>query len=255
MISGAANFRDFGGQPTRDGGTIRRGMLFRSNRLSDLTDCDRVVLDRLGIRTIFDLRAAHERKADVTAWTHGGLVTRTYPPGHKRSLVEMSRDYPPDEAGARRLMIDFYAAMPRALAHVFGAIIRDLATGAAPCIVHCSAGKDRTGVAAALILSALGVEWEAIVEDYALTQERIRPEQEMACALGDPRHAERWSSYPPEASAIMLASAPAYLAAAFSAIDAEYGSMSVYFNDALEVGSATLDQLRRHLVIPARHAA
>ena len=249
-LEGAANFRDFGGYAISDGGHVARGSLFRSNRLSVLTNRDRTILDGLGIRTVFDLRAPHEREADRTCWTHDTLVTRSYRPGHKRSLVEMSREYPPDVAGARRLMAEFYAAMPQALAHAFGAIIRDLADGAAPCIVHCSAGKDRTGVAAALILSALGVDRDNILADFALTDARIRPEQEMARALTDARQAQHWNRYPPDAAAVMLAADPAYLTAAFAAIDAAYGSLGGYFDEALNVTPATIAELRRRLIIP-----
>ena len=81
-LDGSRNFRDFGGYPAADGRIVRRGRLFRANRLSRLSadDCRR--LDDLGIRTIFDLRARHEREADPTTWTGDHLETHVFRPGH-----------------------------------------------------------------------------------------------------------------------------------------------------------------------------
>ena len=250
-LAGAANFRDFGGWPTREGGCVRRGVLFRSNRLSKLTAADSAILDGLGITTIFDLRARHEREADPTGWRHPALKIRTYSPGHKRSLADMAREYPPDLAGAKRLMSDFYGAMPRALAHAFSAILHDLADGAAPCIIHCSAGKDRTGVAAAFVLAALGVDAALIRQDYALTEQRIRPEDEMARAMSNPRQAGAWGRYPPDAAAVLLGAAAENIDAAFAAIEAEHGSVDAYLSDALKLDGETLLRLRGKLVRPA----
>ena len=91
-LDGSRNFRDFGGYPAADGRIVRRGRLFRANRLSRLSadDCRR--LDDLGIRTIFDLRARHEREADPTTWTGDHLETHVFRPGHKRRLIDMAME-------------------------------------------------------------------------------------------------------------------------------------------------------------------
>ena len=131
-LEGAANFRDFGGWPTEEGRTVRAGLLYRSNALTRLSEGDRRVLDGLGIRVIYDLRSRPEREAAPTVWAPEGLVVRTFRAQHKRRLADMAADYPPDEAGVRRLMHDFYSDLPFVYAPVIAAVIEEIATAARP---------------------------------------------------------------------------------------------------------------------------
>lgn len=250
-LEGASNFRDFGGYATGDGRRVRWRHLYRSNKLSELTEGDRARLDALGIHTIFDLRVRPEREADPTSWTHPELIVRTFPPGDKRPLAEMAAAYDPDEAGARALMREFYGSMPRTMAHVFGEVLRTVADGATPCIVHCSAGKDRTGIACALILTALGVPRETVLEDYALTQILRRPESDMARAVAPGRHERLRARFSPEAIAVMMAAHADYLGHAFEAMEADHGSVRGYIRERLEVDEQTLDRLAERLLEPA----
>lgn len=250
-LEGASNFRDFGGYATDDGRRVRWRHLYRSNKLSELTEGDRARLDALGIRAIFDLRVRPEREADPTCWSRPELVVKTFPPGDKRPLVEMAAAYDPDEAGARALMKEFYGSMPRTMAHVFGAVIGVVADGAAPCIIHCSAGKDRTGIACALILSALGVPRDTVIEDYALTQTLRRPESDMARVVAPGRHEGLRARFSPEAIAVMMAAHADYLGHAFEAMEEDHGSVHGYIRDRLEVDEATLTRLADRLLEPA----
>ncbi|MWV26705.1 tyrosine-protein phosphatase [Aurantiacibacter rhizosphaerae] len=234
-LEGAQNFRDFGGYPTADGRHVRRGSLFRSNRLSQLTQADIAMLDEAGIATIFDLRAPREREADPTAWTAPHLDIHSWPPGHKRRLVDMAMDYPQTAAGAESLMLEFYAELPRTMAHAFADIIRRIAEGEMPCIIHCSAGKDRTGMAAALILSALDVPRDLVLDDYAMTDRIVASEDDMARSLfigrdgGERAKNAMRDKFPPEAIAVMRSARPAFLQSAFAGIDGEYGSLASFF--------------------------
>lgn len=250
-LEGASNFRDFGGYAAGDGRRVRWRHLYRSNKLSELTTSDRARLDALSIRTIFDLRVRPEREADPTSWSHPELAVRTFPPGDKRPLVEMAAAYAPDEAGARALMKEFYGTMPRTMAHVFGAVLREVAEGASPCIVHCSAGKDRTGIACALLLSALGVPRETVIEDYAMTQMLRRPESDMARAVNPGRHEGLRARFSPQAIAVMMAAHADYLGHAFAAMEEDHGSVRDYIRDRLEVDEATLARLADRLLEPA----
>ena len=248
-LEGATNFRDFGGWPTQDGRSVRTGLLYRSNALTQVSENDRRVLDGLGVRVIYDLRSRSEREAAPTDWTPEGLAVRTFRPRHKRRLADMAADYPPDAAGVRRLMHDFYSDLPFVYAPVIAAVIEGIAEGGAPCIVHCSAGKDRTGIVCALLLAALQVARPDILKDYAATNRRPNPERDMARAVA-PREGEDAlrRRYPPEAVAAMTAADPAYLEAAFTAVDGRYALFEDYLEAELGLGPARLAFLRAHLL-------
>jgi protein-tyrosine phosphatase len=251
-LEGASNFRDFGGCVTASGLRVRPARLFRSNLLSRLTDDDRGRLDAAGIRTIFDLRLEDERERDPTAWSHPELVIETYPPRRKRRLVDMALEYPPTQEGALRLMHDFYAKMPHAMTHMFASIIRRLAAGGAPCVIHCSAGKDRTGVAVAIVLAALGVGREEIVADYVITRHAWDREADMAKAtVATGALSEMRERYPPEARAAMSDAAPSYITAALDSVEARYGSLDSYLVEALELEQDVIAALREALLEPA----
>jgi protein-tyrosine phosphatase len=251
-LEGASNFRDFGGCLAADGSRVRRGHLFRSNKLSMLTEADHARLDAAGIRTIFDLRLDDERMRDPTSWTHPELVIETYPPRKKRRLVDMAREYPGTPEGALQLMHEFYARMPHSMTHMFSSILRRLAAGGAPCVIHCTAGKDRTGVAAAMVLGALGVPREAIVADYVMTREVWRPEADLARpAINTGNIVEVRSGYPPEARAAMVDAAPSYIAAALDSAEERYGSLEGYLAEALELEPEIFAALRENLLEPA----
>ena len=234
-LEGAGNFRDFGGYATNDGGRVKRGLLFRSNRLSQLTEADVKTLDATGVATIFDLRSPRERDADPTAWQDEKLAFHTWPPGHKRRLVDMAMEYPRDAAGARQLMLDFYAELPRTLGHAFGGILREIAGGAVPCVMHCSAGKDRTGMAAALVLSAVGVPRDAVLDDYAMTDRIVASEDDMARSLfigrdgGAKAAGAMREAFSPEAIAVMRSARPEFLESAFDGLAHDYGSLDGYY--------------------------
>ncbi|WP_343345029.1 tyrosine-protein phosphatase [Sphingomicrobium sp. XHP0239] len=254
LLEGARNCRDFGGYRTRGGETVARGKLFRSNRLSQLTaaDCER--LDATGIDTIFDLRVSREREADPTVWDAPHLTVHTYPPGHKRRLVDMALDYPPTEAGALDLMQDFYAQLPLTLAHAFADILRRIADGALPCLIHCSAGKDRTGMAAALILEALDVPRATILADYALTDLDRVDEEGMARSVVSAKNVSGSSArerlrqrFGDEAIAVMRSARQSFLEAAFAGAERAHGSMTGWF-DANGVDAPTRDRLAARLL-------
>ena len=255
-LEGAGNFRDFGGYRVEDGRRVRRGRLFRSNRLSQLTDADIAALEQTGIAHIFDLRAPREIASDPTAWTGAHLTIHTWPPGHKRRLVDMALDYPRNAVGAAQLMTDFYAELPRTLGHAFGGIMAQVAGGALPCVMHCSAGKDRTGMAAALILLAIGVPRETVLDDYALTDRIAASEDDVARSLftgrdgGDKAHSALREAFSPEAIAVMRSARPQFLEAALTGIGREYGSLEDYYQS-IGVDMAMRERLVQLLVEPA----
>lgn len=219
--------------------------------LSLLTKNDQIILDTLRIGSVFDLRARAERESDPTNWSATGAETFVFKPGHKRRLVDMAADYPPTPKGAEALMLDFYAALPRTMAHVFGEVLVRISEGAVPCIIHCSAGKDRTGMAVALLLSALGFDRHTILTDYAASSRVPRMEGAMARSVERDEAVSRFRArYPAEARAVMIEARPDYLVSALDAIEREPGGMKAYLAG-IGANDAVIARLRSLLLEPS----
>lgn len=165
VFDGVFNFRDTGGLPAGEGRRVRRGILYRSDAFVDASqaDVDHVVLT-LGIRRVVDLRAARETDADsASAWSAAGVETQFLPvdrgPGNAIEAREEG-----DRLSYRYMeyLIDAFDS--------FVAVVRDFVGPApVPTLVHCRVGKDRTGVAVAVVLALAGVPEAVIAEDYAAT--------------------------------------------------------------------------------------
>jgi len=186
-LSGAANARDVGGLPTVDGRSTRPGVLLRSDNLQDLTPADVALLvDTLKLRTVLDLRSSGEVHLEGPTPLHGrGLVH------HQLSLIP-EWDGEPDTAEVDRAveqalptraprerpadppdLTDHYVGYVRNAGPSLGQALRVLADpSAGTTLVHCAAGKDRTGVVVALALSLAGVTRDAVVADYAASAQR-----------------------------------------------------------------------------------
>ena len=171
-LAGGTNFRDVGGYPTPDGGHVRWGRVYRSGALHRLTVTDLAVVEGLGLRTVYDLRADEERRrnpsvlpADVAIelLPIGGAAVKT------RELTDLL-----SEGRLAELPADFleriYESMSEAAAPMFGRWLGSLAEpGRTPALIHCTAGKDRTGMSIAFLLTALGVQESDILDDYELS--------------------------------------------------------------------------------------
>lgn len=185
MLENQPNFRDLGGSRSTNGSLVASGEVYRSGELSALTDADLHRLEDLGISTVVDLRSETE-----TALHPNRLPTsvtyRPFPivPGSRDSAAERffqtfdPADFPPFE--------DVYRNLVREHAAEYRALIELVADpDARPLVFHCTAGKDRTGVAAALLLSLLGVAWRDVEEDF-LRSNAILQDQE-------PEIMDRWT--------------------------------------------------------------
>ena len=182
-LEGAVNVRDVGGLPTVDGRSTRKGVLLRADNLQDLTPADVARLtSQLGVRTVLDLRTTRELEAEgagplrATDVVHHHVSLIPEPPGEPaRSEIDRAVPHRPDRAGASPTdMTGYYVGYledaPDSLARALR-LLADPQTG--PALVHCAAGKDRTGVLVAIALSLAGVRREAVVADYARSAERI----------------------------------------------------------------------------------
>ena len=182
-LEGAVNVRDVGGLPTVDGRATRAGVLLRADNLQGLTpgDVARLTQD-LGVRTVLDLRTGREVEQEgpgplrATDVVHHHVSRIPEPPGESaREEIYRAVPHRPDRAGATPTdMTGYYVGYledaPQNLARALR-LLAEPSTG--PALVHCAAGKDRTGVVVALALSLAGVRREAVVADYARSAERI----------------------------------------------------------------------------------
>jgi protein-tyrosine phosphatase len=162
-LPGTYNVRDAGGYPTADGGRMRRGLLIRADGLAGLDDAGRARLAELGVRTVIDLR--EDAEVEIAPDALGDLPVAYR---HLPAFAELADEKRPRSLEeAYDLLVD---ECGDALAGVLAALAEP---GALPAVVHCTAGKDRTGVVIALVHSLLGVSAADLEEDYAATARNL----------------------------------------------------------------------------------
>ena len=178
-FEGAKNIRDLGGLPTESGAFTRFGRVFRGDGLSRLTDSDLKVLANLNLASIIDLRDAAEieRAPDrLPAEKPPQYFVLGFFPSGSREMFEWVNNGQLDTDGAFALMRKNYGLLPFAHAAEFCTIMHQLIEpAAAPCLIHCTSGKDRTGLVAAFILLAVGVPVDAVVADYQMSDGERQP--------------------------------------------------------------------------------
>ena len=225
-LAGASNFRDLGGYPGKDGRTVRWRQIFRSNHLSQLTETDVEALRPLRLKSAFDFRGTEERGAATCGLA--GIAVHSLPiePTVVAALrARLASGVALSSADALDVMRDSYRNYVRYSTPSFRALFAHLLEDRAPLVIHCNAGKDRTGFACALILHALGVPDEVIAEDYLLTNRFYR------------RDPGASSDLPDEVRQVLGSVESSFLAAAFNAISADYGDLESYFSDGLGLGA------------------
>jgi protein-tyrosine phosphatase len=225
-LAGASNFRDLGGYPARDGRIVRWRQIFRSNHLGHLTTGDIEVLRGLSVKSAFDFRGTDERTAAMCGIEEIAVHSLPIEPTVVAALrAQLASGGPLTSAVALDVMRDSYRNYVRNNTQTFRALFAHLLEDHAPLVIHCTAGKDRTGFACALILHALGVPDDLIAEDYLLTNRFYRRDPSASPDL------------PEEVRRALGSVETSYLAAAFEAIRADYGNLESYFNDGLGLGA------------------
>src|SRR5436305_3386675 len=223
-LQGASNFRDLGGYPTADGRITRWRQIFRSNHLGQLTAADIEIVRALGVRSAFDFRGVEERTAGVCIvneiTVHSLPIEPTVVAALRAELARGTLTAPV----ALEIMRDSYRNYVRHNTPRFRNLFAHLLEDRAPLVIHCTAGKDRTGFACVLILHALGVADDLIAEDYLLTNRFYRRDPAASTDLPD------------DVTQVLGRVEPSFLAAAFEAISADYGGLENYFSDGLGLG-------------------
>ena len=176
-VTGAENIRDLGGLPVTGGGVTRSGVLFRADTLQELTPDDVALFRKLGLRTIIDLRTPMEATKEGRGPLADEPIRYENLPFMPDELLMPSNDERHQVIVAERREQDrvehYLGYLKYACDRVVGAVKVMAEPEGPPAIFHCAAGKDRTGVLAALVLDSVGVERDAIVADFALTNERL----------------------------------------------------------------------------------
>lgn len=246
-LEGAFNLRDFGGYATVDGRRVKRGMLYRSGTMNGLTEADERYLAALGIATVCDLRRPGERAAEPTRWC-GPAGVHYWSRDYRQSsgvLAEVMEHNEPTPAAMRAAMIEVYRDIPVDHGPSYRVMFERLLGGHAPLLFNCAAGKDRTGVGAALILQVLGVSYATILEDYLLTN--IHADFVRLLALRN-SPITRLSQQMPEVTAPLFAADAEYLATTFDVIETRHGGVDAYLKDMLGVDAEAKARLRALLV-------
>lgn len=239
-LEGGVNFRDMGGYQAADGRRTKWKHLFRSGQLAKLTPAGRAQLADLGIRAVIDLRTATEQEHEPSGWVEE-FGARYWSRNHNDrfgNLYEMAARGIASADHAHEIMRTGFREVPFQQAEAYAELFRALSGGEVPVVFHCTAGKDRTGCAAALILAALGVPRDVIAHDFAMTERAV----DLRTALSVPGRQKSMSVFAdlsPEVGAVIRGSHPSYVAALLDAIDERCGSIEGYLR---ELGLAASDQ-------------
>ena len=249
---GAQNFRAIGGYPSTDGRRLRSGLLWRSAKLNELTKADVEVFHSLGIVAIADLRASREREMSPTAeavmtgtkilaWDHGPAMERE----RSQKLLK--------QGGSEDDYIEGMCELYRTIAIDHATHLRELyqaiAAGDTPMLIHCAAGKDRTGIAVALLLDLLGIDRELIFADYVRTNELLdwrRLANDAAIGTGARR--EWLGRLDPLALRLVMQADPRYLESALDDMEARHGSTRSFAVEQLGMSEETIKRLNEVLL-------
>ncbi len=249
------NFRDFGGHPIADGRSVRRGVLFRSAHFGRATDADVERLAALRIQVFIDFRGPHEQADEGLNRIPPGarhVPLPMYDPAratdirtllYEASPAEVAAAFPPGRA--REAMMGAgvsFVTNPERMVQFADMVRAVLAADGAPFVINCSAGKDRTGMGAAIFLAALGVEREHIIADYVLSNEFRKGVQatrldELAAAGVDPSLLAPFFGVEAE-----------YMERVFEVLDETWGGTEGYLRDGLTLGGDEIHRLRELLV-------
>lgn len=242
-VPGVRNFRDIGGLPLKNGGRTKRGVVFRSAKFDGIEPEGEAVLEALGVRAVVDFRSPGERRRDPTRGLRGNVrrinlpVFTDTPEGYFEE--KLTRGLTPQ--GALALMEEANRSFARersAAFRDFFALFDDAENF--PLVFHCTGGKDRTGFAAAMLLSVLGADDETIREDFLLSRKNTIPPEDRSCH-------KLLEIVPPETLDVLLTVFPQFLDAALEEIDLRWGTRERFLREALGVTPARAERIRAAL--------
>ena len=246
VLAGVHNFRDYGGYVGADGARVKRGLLWRSAQHGDATLSDLDAIQALGITNVIDLRGPSERDSKPCL-RHEDFSSAVWSYPEETAGLALHVDAASgvlDAAGARDAMIRLYEgiAFRGNLVPMLRLYLELLARGAEPSLVHCVAGKDRTGFAVAILQRILGVHPDDALADYVLTNTASKLDERIAS--GAFKDLPRYAAFEADTVRALWGVEAAYLETAFAAIDSQYASLDGYLEDVLGIDAAKRDVLR-----------
>jgi protein-tyrosine phosphatase len=244
LLEGGRNFRDIGGYRTADGHRVKWNVMYRSGSLGSLTPAGQAELAKLHIASEIDLRTTEERSRDSfdIKGAVPGYWTRDYgmSMGNTGSLFADPSKITAD--AVRAMMGQVYKTLPREQAPAYRELFVRLQTGTGPLVLNCTAGKDRTGVGTALVLTALGVPYDVVRQDFLLSN-GAPGMTSLQGAIAGPLAKLR-----PEVVAPLIGVDGSYLDTAFAQMKADYGSVENYMHQELGVGPQQIAVLKARML-------
>ncbi len=249
-FEGIDNFRDFGGYAAGPG-RLKSGLLYRSGHPARATPADLARLADLGVEVIVDLRRANERERDPAPWR--GFAAQVIENDLGQETLDEWSDFIATsdltEASFRNYMLDYYRKAPFQRRHIdlYARYFRALADTSGPVLVHCAAGKDRTGILCALTHHLAGVSDDDIFEDFLLTND---PER-LAARLPMIREVIQTNTGRIASDAALMTAMRVeaeYLSEAFAAMREAHGSLDGYLDQALGVDATLRERLQARLL-------
>jgi protein-tyrosine phosphatase len=260
-LQGQVNFRDLGGYQTVDGRTVKWGQVYRSGRLPKLTDEDVDRLADLGIRTVVSLLLADDIDVYGRDRVPPGVREISLPINSKTVTQMANISTNALQTGDFSLIpVEMNPEIHRLLIHdgkqEYAALLRMIADpDNRPLIVHCSHGVHRTGTGAAILLSALGVPWDTVRDDYLLSNKYRHNDVQMRLGRLRQMAAEKRGIAPEQ---VDMTNMEAFLIQSGSYVDAskaemidEYGSIDGFILEGLGLNQSEVDQLRDELLFQA----
>ncbi len=241
-MDGSHNTRELGGYKTTDGKSIKWGMLFRSDKLSDISKADQAYLQNLGIKKIIDFRSKEEKAEDPDIVPKG--ITYIEMPisvdGAMRSKIEAVLKGETNKE-VKSFLIDANKEFVSDYNGVYEDFLKNLIDDDGPALFHCTAGKDRAGFAAAITLIALGVSKEDVIKDYMKTNQFT--EERIEEIIGQ---IELMTLYQTDAEVLrpLLGVEREYIETAFQTAEDEYGSLMNFIRHGLNISDDDLQKLR-----------
>ena len=244
-MDGAENFRDLGGYQTRDGKTVKWGMLYRSDSLADLSEQDLAFIQRLNVKQIVDFRTPFEKAEDPDRIPTGiQYVEREVDVEGTavKELFEKISSGDIEDLNAVELMENANRAFVSSQQSVYGPHLKSLLDdNNIPSVAHCTGGKDRAGFGAAITLLALGVPEETVINDFMLTN--VYTEEKINKYIWMIRLGSFFRT-DPEKIRPLLGVERSFIGAALDQMKAEYGSIDNYFRQGLGLSDNELLRLR-----------
>ena len=251
-LEGVDNFRDYGDYRTAAGRRVRPGRLYRSAHHAAATEADLEAIAALELAVIIDLRRPEERRRTPSrrpAACVAQVITNDIDDHPEDPWLTFLKSSDLSPASFRGYLTRYYEAAPFAARHIdlFSRYFRALAEAEGPVLIHCAAGKDRTGLLAALTHHLVGVHDDDIAQDYLLTNDEARFARRGPTVL---EHLAEATGREPDMAVARIAMGveAAYLDTAFNAIKRNHGSIGAYLEAALGVDAALREKIEQRLL-------